>query len=173
MRVRIERVDRRCIHLAHEARAVKPTVHAHEHVSATCWFARCSGDGVAQKNPLCQQGGTYGTTQYGAKGYPGTRHLAVLKGLGDQAIVASICPANLTDASKNDYGYRPAIGSIISRKLGARGSVPPYICLPKMPNSGSSAYLGPSAAPFAIEADPSAPRFAISSFCRYPTAGCW
>jgi hypothetical protein len=57
--------------------------------------------------------------------------------------------------------HYPAFGSIMAEALGGRGSVPPYVCLPQMPNSGSSAYLGPGAAPFTIEADPSAPRFSV------------
>jgi uncharacterized protein (DUF1501 family) len=56
---------------------------------------------------------------------------------------------------------RPAHGSIIARKLGPRGSVPPYVCLPKMHASSGSAYLGASAAPFVIEADPNAPNFSV------------
>jgi hypothetical protein len=56
---------------------------------------------------------------------------------------------------------RPAVGAIISRKLGSRGSVPPYVCLPKMHPSAGSAYLGAGAAPFVIEADPNAPDFAV------------
>ena len=55
----------------------------------------------------------------------------------------------------------PSMGSVIASRLGPRGGVPPYICLPKMHNSGSSAYLGPEAAPFTIEADPSSPDFAV------------
>lgn len=55
----------------------------------------------------------------------------------------------------------PAHGSIISKKLGPRGGVPPYVCLPKMHNSGGSAYLGASAAPFVVDADPNAPDFAV------------
>jgi len=55
----------------------------------------------------------------------------------------------------------PSMGSVISNKLGARGSIPPYVCLPTMHPSGSSAYLGPNAAPFTIEADPSSPGFAV------------
>lgn len=55
----------------------------------------------------------------------------------------------------------PSFGSIVSKKLGARGSVPPYICLPGSMRSGGSAYLGASAAPFTIEADPSAPKFSV------------
>ena len=55
----------------------------------------------------------------------------------------------------------PSMGSVIANKLGARGSIPPYVCLPTMHPSGSSAYLGPNAAPFTIEADPSSPGFAV------------
>src|SRR5436190_2621453 len=56
---------------------------------------------------------------------------------------------------------RPSHGSIIARKLGPRGSVPPYVCLPKMHPSCGSAYLGATAAPFVVDADPNAPGFAV------------
>jgi uncharacterized protein (DUF1501 family) len=56
---------------------------------------------------------------------------------------------------------RPAHGAIIARKLGPRGAVPPYVCLPKMHPSCGPAYLGPSAAPFVIDADPNTPNFAV------------
>jgi hypothetical protein len=39
----------------------------------------------------------------------------VLKGFGDNAIVASICARNLRDASRQDYGYRPALRAILER----------------------------------------------------------
>ena len=61
----------------------------------------------------------------------------------------------------------PSHGSVIARKLGPRmgdssaGAVPPYVCLPKMHPSAGSAYLGPAAAPFVIEADPNAPGFSV------------
>lgn len=55
----------------------------------------------------------------------------------------------------------PSFGSVIAQKLGPRGSVPPYVCLPVMHNSAGSAFLGPSAVPFVIEADPSAPGFSV------------
>lgn len=55
----------------------------------------------------------------------------------------------------------PAHGSVISKMLGPRGSVPPYVCLPKMHNSAGSAYLGSSAAPFVVESDPNAPNFEV------------
>jgi hypothetical protein len=74
------------------------------------------GDPAAARNPLCQDTtGRYSTVQSRAKGYPGIRELQVLEGLGEQAVVASICPANTTDATKSDYGYRPAIAALIAR----------------------------------------------------------
>jgi hypothetical protein len=39
----------------------------------------------------------------------------VLRGLGPQAIVGSICPANSRDKTRSDYGYRPVIGAIVDR----------------------------------------------------------
>jgi hypothetical protein len=80
--------------------------------SSTC---DCNTDA---KNPLCQdEAGNYTTTQYRAKAYPGARELGVLKEIGDQGIVASVCPAQLDhpDAERGDYGYRPATGAIIER----------------------------------------------------------
>jgi hypothetical protein len=55
------------------------------------------------------------------------RALEVLKGLGPQGIVASICPANTSDRERGDYGYRPAIRAIAERlEVPLRGR-----CLPR------------------------------------------
>ena len=67
------------------------------------------------ENPLCWNGSAYGKEQYRAKAYPGRRQLAVLKGMQSQAIVASVCPANMSDLNAADFGYRPAIGAIVDR----------------------------------------------------------
>ena len=65
------------------------------------------------KNPLCQGSGGYSTTQIRAKAYPGIRELQVLQGLNDQAIVASICPANVTDmtSAATSVTGRPSLRS--------------------------------------------------------------
>lgn len=93
---------------------------------------------TAAQNPLCQDAnGEFGLLQYAAKAYPGTRHLEVAKGLGEQAVVASICPANLQDPTAPDYGYRPAIGAIVERlKKSLRTRclprpLEPNVCVPK------------------------------------------
>ncbi len=67
-------------------------------------------------NPLCQApDGSYGNVQHRAKAYPGRRQLSVLQDLGDQGIVGSICPAQLSEPNTRDFGYSPAIGAIIER----------------------------------------------------------
>jgi hypothetical protein len=80
-------------------------------------FVPAGGNPAAAGNPLCQNRATgmYSTTQTGAKAYPGVRQLEVLQGLGQQAIVGSICPANTNDKTRIDYGYRPVISAIVNR----------------------------------------------------------
>jgi hypothetical protein len=68
--------------------------------------------------PLCEDTpgvSSPGTVQYWGKAYPGGRHLEVLKGLGENAVVASICARNLEDDGASDFGYRPAVDALIER----------------------------------------------------------
>jgi uncharacterized protein (DUF1501 family) len=82
-------------------------------------------------------------------------------GPADHYMLTGYFPTAGFNPSLSPNNQRPAHGAIIARKLGARGSVPAYVCLPRMPNCGGSAYLGPAAAPFTIEADPSAANFSV------------
>ena len=80
------------------------------------FFCDCAANSLGGLKPICQaQDGSYGTTQFRAKAFPGLRQLEVLKGFGDNAIVASICARNLYDSSRQDYGYRPALRAILER----------------------------------------------------------
>jgi hypothetical protein len=85
--------------------------------------------GLKTKNPLCQNPttGAYGTVQYRAKAYPGIRELEVLKGIGKQGIVASICPANTDDPDAADFGYRPVMNTVLDRlRVKLRGRCLPH-----------------------------------------------
>jgi hypothetical protein len=69
-------------------------------------------------NPLCAPNPNDGgerTLQVKAKAYPGLRELAVARGMGSQGVVGSVCPAQLSDETRADFGYRPAIGAIVDR----------------------------------------------------------
>jgi hypothetical protein len=77
----------------------------------------CADAATDKRNrPLCQPpgGGPPGTTQYFGKAYPGLRPLEVLKGIGESAIVASICPKVLLEGQPG-YGYEPAVDAIVER----------------------------------------------------------
>jgi hypothetical protein len=89
------------------------------------------------------------------------RHHNSDHGAADHYMLTGYFPQAGFNPGLNPNNQKPAHGAIIARKLGPRGSVPPYVCLPKMHPSCGSAYLGAGAAPFVIDADPNAPDFAV------------
>jgi hypothetical protein len=93
----------------------------------------CNASEQAYNRPTCQHPGAgLDGTQTHAKAYPGIRHLQVLKGLGANAVVASICPKNVAamggvPANDPAYGYNPAVAAMIGRFTRALGTS----CLPR------------------------------------------
>ncbi|WP_437733033.1 hypothetical protein [Sorangium sp. So ce1335] len=91
--------------------------------------------GQPNDNPLCEpeagsdqaDPGARTTTQIKAKAYPGLRELQLIRELGAQGIVGSVCPRQLTNEDAADFGYRPAIGAIIDRLKTVLGGQ----CLPR------------------------------------------
>lgn len=82
-------------------------------------------------------------------------------GSADHYMLTGYAPNAAFNPGLSPNNQAPAHGSVISKKLGPRGSIPPYVALPRMHSSGGSSYLGAVAAPFVIEADPNAPGFAV------------
>jgi len=66
-------------------------------------------------------------------------------------------------------GYRPSpaihypsFGSIVSHELGSRNDLPPYVCIPSMPNSfAGTGYLGSAYGPFSLGSDPASSGFKV------------
>lgn len=66
-------------------------------------------------------------------------------------------------------GYRPSpaleypsIGSVISHELGPRNDLPPYVCVPSVPNEyANSGYLSSAFGPFSLGADPAQGNFQV------------
>ncbi len=80
----------------------------------TCTATDTSCDCAPDSNtnpPLCGQG----AEQIKAKAYPTVRELQVVRALGEQGIVSSLCPIQLDDPTQPTYGYRPAVAAIIDR----------------------------------------------------------
>ncbi len=81
----------------------------------------CNADEQSNNRPLCDYAGASGGDgiQVAAKAYPAVRELEVLRGIGENAIVASICPkhtapaAGLAPAADPSYGYNPAVQAIL------------------------------------------------------------
>jgi len=55
----------------------------------------------------------------------------------------------------------PSLGSMVSKLGGSSAALPSYISVPNFLNSGGPSFLGPSYAPFVIEADPASPEFSV------------
>ncbi len=56
----------------------------------------------------------------------------------------------------------PSMGSVVSHEYGARANLPPYVCIPNVPNEFASAgYLSSSFAPFALGSDPAQQGFTV------------
>ena len=64
-------------------------------------------------NPVCD-----GVVQIAAKAVPGLRQLAVVRDMGDFGVVGSVCPTDQTNTDAPDYGYTPAVASIIDALKG-------------------------------------------------------
>src|SRR5687768_17264331 len=88
-------------------------------------------------------------------------------GPADHYMLTGYFPTAGFNPSLTPNNQRPSFGSIIAKKLGgqakdrAASSIPPYVCLPQLSNSGGAAYLGATCAPLSIDADPAAPDFAV------------
>jgi hypothetical protein len=96
------------------------------------------------------------------------RHHNSDHGPADHYVLTGAFPGAGFNPSLTPNNQRPAHGAVIARKLGPRGGVPPYVCLPRMHPSAGSAYLGSAVAPFVIDADPNAPGFSVPDIVPPP-----
>src|SRR5205823_4396898 len=66
-------------------------------------------------------------------------------------------------------GYRPSpalqypsMGSVVSHEFGPKNDLPPYVCVPTMPNTyAGTGYLSSSFSPFSLGSDPSSKNFKV------------
>ncbi len=96
------------------------------------------------------------------------RHHNSDHGPADHYILTGYFPTAGFNPSVTPNNQRPCVGSVVSKKLGPKGSVPAYVALPKVHPSGGPAYLGANHAPFVIDADPSAPNFSVPDLVPPP-----
>ncbi|MBT6497059.1 MAG: DUF1501 domain-containing protein, partial [Planctomycetaceae bacterium] len=79
--------------------------------------------------------------------------------------------ANFADGDNPvpNNAFYPSVGSIVSRELGTKSEIPPYINLPHPMAGGGPGFYGAEHAPFVIEADPTQPDFEVKDL--RPIAG--
>jgi hypothetical protein len=82
-------------------------------------------------------------------------------GRGYHVMMTGMMPGPGDFNSTKNNNVHPSLGSTVARMAGLNGALPPYISVPCFLRSGGPAFLGPSCAPFVIEADPAAPEFAV------------
>ena len=97
------------------------------------------------------------------------RHGNSSHGHADHYMLTGYHPTAAFNPNLKPNNQRPAHGAIVAKTLGPKGSVPPYVCLPRMHPSAGSAYLGAAAAPFVIDADPNAPDFSVPDVVPPPS----
>lgn len=99
-----------------------------------------------------------------------TDKLAILRGLthvepdhgrGYHIMMTGNIPGPGDFNSTKNNNVHPSLGSMVARMTGREETLPPYISVPCFLRSGGPAFLGPTYAPFVIEADPASPEFAV------------
>ncbi|MGA3122888.1 MAG: hypothetical protein ABSF69_19140 [Polyangiaceae bacterium] len=128
--------------------------------------------------PLCNAQTV--TQQVSAKAYPTIRELQVARLLGNQGIVSSLCPIDVADNATGDdpnYGYRPAVATIINRlknaltnqclpeplAAGTGGSAAvPCLILVQMPATNGGSCLNPTCTAGGLSTPESA---VLTKFC--------
>jgi hypothetical protein len=72
-------------------------------------------------------------------------------------------------------GYRPspavqypAMGTVVSHELGSRNNLPPYVCIPNVPNEfAGTGYLSTAYGPFSLGGDPARDGFKVRDLNMY------
>lgn len=110
--------------------------------------------------------GPFGTVNTSIKGIKFSQNLKSLAKVADKiTVIRSMAHGEAAHerGTHNMFtGYRPSpaleypsFGSVISHELGPRKNLPPYICIPNVPNEfANSGYLSSAFGPFALGNDP-------------------
>ncbi len=117
--------------------------------------------------------GPLGTVKTKLPGVVFSENLPKIAGVADKICVVRSMTHGEADHDRGTHnmftGYRPSpaihypsIGSIVSHELGPRNDLPPYVCIPSMPNTfAGTGYLGSAFGPFSLGSDPSNTNFKV------------
>jgi uncharacterized protein (DUF1501 family) len=117
--------------------------------------------------------GPLGTVPTKLTGEVFSQHLAKTARIADKITVIRSMTHNEAAHERGTHnmftGYRPSpaiqypsFGSVISHEFGARKNMPPYVCVPGVPNEyAGSGYLSSAFGPFSLGADPASKGFQV------------
>lgn len=117
--------------------------------------------------------GPLGTVKTAIKGERFSQHLSHMAKVADKiTVIRSMAHGEAAHerGTHNMFtGYRPSpaleypsLGSVISHELGPKNNLPPYVCIPNVPNTfANSGYLSSAYGPFALGNDPSRKDFKV------------
>ena len=117
--------------------------------------------------------GPFGTIDTSIKGIKFSQHLKHTAKIADKmTIIRSMAHGEAAHerGTHNMFtGYKPSpalefpsMGSVVSHELGSRNNLPPYVCVPSVPNEfANSGYLSSAYGPFAIGSEPSRGDFKV------------
>ncbi|MDG1356841.1 MAG: DUF1501 domain-containing protein [Akkermansiaceae bacterium] len=117
--------------------------------------------------------GPFGTVKTAIPGVEFSEHMKELAKLADKmTVIRSMSHGEAAHArgTQNMFtGYRPSpaiqypsMGSVIAHELGAKNNLPPYVCVPNVPNiHANSGYLSSAYGPFGLGADPLSKGFKV------------
>ena len=117
--------------------------------------------------------GPYGTIDTAIKGIKFSENMKNLAKVADKmTVIRSMAHGEAAHerGTHNMFtGYRPSpaleypsIGSVIAHELGPRNNLPPYVCIPQVPNEfANSGYLSSAYGPFSLGSDPSRGDFKV------------
>lgn len=117
--------------------------------------------------------GPLGTVKTKLDGIHFSEHLANTAKVADKITVVRSMTHGEADHDRGTHnmftGYRPSpalqypsIGSVVAHELGARGELPPYVCIPNQPSTfAGTGYLGSAYGPFTLGGDPANQNFKV------------
>ena len=117
--------------------------------------------------------GPFGTIETSIKGIKFSQNLKHTAKIADKmTIIRSMAHGEAAHerGTHNMFtGYKPspaleypAMGSVVAHELGPRNNLPPYVCVPSVPNEfANSGYLSSAFGPFAIGSEPSRGDFKV------------
>lgn len=117
--------------------------------------------------------GPFGTVQTKLPGVVFSEHLKELAKIADKITVIRSMSHGEAAHERGTHnmftGYRPSpalqfpsMGSVVSHELGSKNNLPPYVCVPNVPNIfAGSGYLSTAYGPFGLGADPAKGGFKV------------